>query len=174
MDIFESLEQLNISEDCFNDIMNIVESILGKAYDNGELSNEPTEQSTKPDYKEDYKSKAEFSKDKKEKKQKILAQYNLDKSIKRKAAKKVRDYVKNRKTKPSIKTDLSNKETMADMLNTRNGQGEYKTALNQAHNSLNKNNIISYRRGKENDYGGNSVKYTPEVKSVARNMKKNQ
>lgn len=29
MDIFENLEQLNVSEECFNDIMDIVEDILG-------------------------------------------------------------------------------------------------------------------------------------------------
>ena len=32
MDIFESLEELNISEECFNDIMDIVEEILNEGY----------------------------------------------------------------------------------------------------------------------------------------------
>ena len=33
MNIFESLENLNISEECFNDIMSIIKEILGEGYD---------------------------------------------------------------------------------------------------------------------------------------------
>ena len=35
MDIFESLENLNVSEECFNDIMDIVETLVGKWKEKG-------------------------------------------------------------------------------------------------------------------------------------------
>lgn len=71
MDIFENLENLPVSEECFNDIMGIVESILDTVY--GKSSN-TTMEPTKPDvksYKKNFSSKAEVAKDMKENKKRI-------------------------------------------------------------------------------------------------------
>ena len=43
MNIFESLENLNVSEDCFNDIISIVEDILG-AIDKSDYPSDKKEQ----------------------------------------------------------------------------------------------------------------------------------
>ena len=61
MDIFESLENLNVSEECFDEIMDITERILDTVYGKSSTTMEPTKPDVKP-YKKNFSSKAEAMK----------------------------------------------------------------------------------------------------------------
>lgn len=228
MNIFESLENLNVSEECFGDIVGIVEELLSeeltdyikKVHGNSEkgkklwdkaVSNIGNEVSSSIDrevnkinpkafnqysdkspstVKREFKDKIrdkqndrryadknsigaaktdmrrvstgiEALENRIKRSNKEYDNFRTDRSIKRNAVKKFKDFMKGRKS-PEPKKDLSQKVEFSDWMDTKNGYGEYYTTMNQFRSP------IALDRLKDD----NSAKYRPEVKSIARNMKK--
>lgn len=100
--------------------------------------------------------------------------FRNEKSIKRNAVKKLQDYMRGRKS-VEPKVDLSDKLKITDKshpINTKRGLGDFTTHNNQV---MKDENLITDNRYKDkHSYETNSAKYRPEVKSIARNMKKQE
>ena len=113
---------------------------------------------------------------------KEYSNFRVDKSIKRGAIKKLQSYTKGRRVNSVPTKDLSNKleklvpSNKSHPFNTKKGLGDFQTSQDQVMKKYDKayseGKPIEYSRDIELTRGTPSLKYTPYVKSIARNMKK--